>query len=257
MKSDIKNEKENMLLGFIILLLVIALCSFLYINGYIKSDNIDGDMNINTIINFDGGTDSLSKELQNLIPYVTINNKDYKTAYQDKYVTISDINNDILLTKGIYSTSKNNLSANQLIDIISNMYGNDIFIVNKSFTVNGKNYCNYENDTYTCEILEYDGILYKADRDINGISISDNKLYLEESILFYSEEIENNITNYNVYDNGLYTNIVISFTSDDVENDGLNFDEYIDKHLGRRRIDYISSFVINGNYYNWISTEVK
>ena len=54
MKSDIKNEKENILLGFIILLLVIALCSFLYINIYIKSDNIDGDMNINTIINFYG-----------------------------------------------------------------------------------------------------------------------------------------------------------------------------------------------------------
>lgn len=256
MKSDIKNEKENMLLGFIILLLVIALCSFLYINGYIKSDNIDGDMNINTIINFDGGTDSLSKELQNLIPYVTINNKDYKTAYQDKYVTISDINNDILLTKGIYSTSKNNLSANQLIDIISNMYGNDIFIVNKSFTVNGKNYCNYENDTYTCEILEYDGILYKADRDIANISIGDDKIYLTEDILFYSEEKIQNITEYKIYNNGLYETVVLTFSSNDIDEKNVTFEEYIIDNLGGLRVQYQSSFVINDDKYNWIGTVI-
>lgn len=256
MKSDIKNEKENLLIGFIALILIIAICSFLYINGYIKNENKD-NIDVNTIMNFEGGTDSLSLELQNLIPYVTINNKDYKTAYQDRLVTVNEINNDILLTKGVYSVNATNITSNQLIDIISNMYGKDIFIVNKSFTVNGKNYCNYDNDKYACETLDYDGILYKADRDINSISINDNKLYLEESILFYSEETNNNIINYNIYDNGLYSNIVLSFTSDDIKKDGLEFDEYINKHLGRRRVEYISSFVINDGYYNWISTEVK
>ncbi len=256
MKSDIKNEKENLLIGFVALILIVAICSFLYINGYIKTENKD-NLDVNTIMNFEGGTDSLSLELQNLIPYVTINNKDYKTAYQDRLVTVNEINNDILLTKGVYSVNATSITSNQLVDIISNMYGNDIFIVNKSFTVNGKNYCNYDNDKYTCETLDYDGILYKADRDINSVSINDNKIYLEESILFYSEETNNNVTLYNVYDNGLYSNIVLSFTSDDIKKDGLEYDEYINKHLGRRRVEYLSSFVINGNNYNWVSTEVK
>ena len=57
--------------------------------------------------------------------------------------------------------------------------------------------------------------------------------------------------------NGLYSNIVLSFTSDDIKKDGLEYDEYINKHLGRRRVEYLSSFVINGNNYNWVSTEVK
>ena len=235
---------------------ILLIIKMIYINGYIKTENKD-NLDVNTIMNFEGGTDSLSLELQNLIPYVTINNKDYKTAYQDRLVTVNEINNDILLTKGVYSVNTTSITSNQLVDIISNMYGNDIFIVNKSFTVNGKNYCNYDNDKYTCETLDYDGILYKADRDINSVSINDNKIYLEESILFYSEETNNNVTLYNVYDNGLYSNIVLSFTSDDIKKDGLEYDEYINKHLGRRRVEYLSSFVINGNNYNWVSTEVK
>lgn len=254
MKYDAKEGKENIILGFIIFILLLVICILLYVNNWINKDS--SDMDINTVVNFDGGTDSLSIELENLIPYVTVNNKEYKSAYQDNLVTIKDIDNKILLTKGMYSVSESKIDSNELINIVSNMYGNDKIIVNESFNVNGKNNCEYINQEYVCNILDYEGILYKADRDIENISISDDKIYLDESILFYSEESIDGVVEYKVYSNGLYEEVLLEFNSNDVNEDNLTLDEYINKHLTRRRVSYRSSFIINNDHYNWISTEI-
>lgn len=254
MKYDAKEGKENIILGFIIFILLLVICILLYVNNWINKDS--SDMDVNTVVNFDGGTDSLSLELENLIPYVTVNNKEYKSAYQDKLVTIKDIDNKILLTKGMYSVSESKIDSNELINIVSNMYGNDKIIVNESFNVNGKNNCEYINQEYVCNILDYEGILYKADRDIENISISDDKIYLDESILFYSEESIDGVVEYKVYSNGLYEEVLLEFNSNDVNEDNLTLDEYINKHLTRRRVSYRSSFVINNDHYNWVSTEI-
>ncbi len=254
MKYDAKEGKENIILGFIIFILLLVICILLYVNNWINKDS--SDMDVNTVVNFDGGTDSLSLELENLIPYVTVNNKEYKSAYQDKLVTIKDIDNKILLTKGMYSVSESKIDSNELINIVSNMYGNDKIIVNESFNVNGKNNCEYINQEYVCNILDYEGILYKADRDIENISISDDKIYLDESILFYSEESIDGVVEYKVYSNGLYEEVLLEFNSNDVNEDNLTLDEYINKHLTRRRVIYRSSFIINNDHYNWIGTEI-
>lgn len=254
MKYDAKEGKENIILGFIIFILLLVICILLYVNNWINKDS--SDMDVNTVVNFDGGTDSLSLELENLIPYVTVNNKEYKSAYQDKLVTIKDIDNKILLTKGMYSVSESKIDSNELINIVSNMYGNDKIIVNESFNVNGKNNCEYINQEYVCNILDYEGILYKADRDIENISISDDKIYLDESILFYSEESIDGVVEYKVYSNGLYEEVLLEFNSNDVNEDNLTLDEYINKHLTRRRVSYRSSFIINNDHYNWIGTEI-
>lgn len=254
MKYDAKEGKENIILGFIIFILLLVICILLYVNNWINKDS--SDIDINTVVNFDGGTDSLSLELENLIPYVTVNNKEYKSAYQDNLVTIKDIDNKILLTKGMYSVSESKIDSNELINIVSNMYGNDKIIVNESFNVNGKNNCEYINQEYVCNILDYEGILYKADRDIENISISDDKIYLDESILFYSEESIDGVVEYKVYSNGLYEEVLLEFNSNDVNEDNLTLDEYINKHLTRRRVIYRSSFIINNDHYNWIGTEI-
>ena len=254
MKYDTKEGKENIILGFIIFILLLVICILLYVNNWINKDS--SDMDVNTVVNFDGGTDSLSLELENLIPYVTVNNKEYKSAYQDKLVTIKDIDNKILLTKGMYSVSESKIDSNELINIVSNMYGNDKIIVNESFNVNGKNNCEYINQEYVCNIIDYEGILYKADRDIENISISDDKIYLDESILFYSEESIDGVVEYKVYSNGLYEEVLLEFNSNDVNEDNLTLDEYINKHLTRRRVSYRSSFIINNDHYNWIGTEI-
>lgn len=254
MKYDAKEGKENIILGFIIFILLLVICILLYVNNWINKDS--SDMDVNTVVNFDGGTDSLSLELENLIPYVTVNNKEYKSAYQDKLVTIKDIDNKILLTKGMYSVSESKIDSNELINIVSNMYGNDKIIVNESFNVNGKNNCEYIDQEYVCNIIDYEGILYKADRDIENISISDDKIYLDESILFYSEESIDGVVEYKVYSNGLYEEVLLEFNSNDVNEDNLTLDEYINKHLTRRRVIYRSSFIINNDHYNWIGTEI-
>ena len=64
MKYDAKEGKVNIILGFIILILLLVICSLLYLNNWINKED-SGGLDINTIVNFDGGTDSLSIELEN------------------------------------------------------------------------------------------------------------------------------------------------------------------------------------------------
>lgn len=252
--KDIKDAKGNILLAFAVLLLLFTICIVLY---NVNWSNKKNRMNVNTNITFDGGADSLSQELQYIIPYVTINDPKFVTAYQDKDVRISDINNDILLTKGYFNNMGSNIfDSGKLISKISNLYGSDLFIVNKNFNVNGSKACEYSDRTYTCSELDYDGILYKADRNINNINISDDKIYLTEDILFYSEEKIQNVVEYKVYTNGLYESVILTFSSNDIEKENVTFEQYIVDNLSGLRVQYQSSFVINDDEYNWIGTVI-
>ena len=251
--NDIKDAKGNILLAFAVLLLLFTVCIVIYNVNWNKKDA----MNVSTIISFDGGTDALSQELQYIIPYVTTNNPVYVTAYQDKNVTISDVNNDILLTKGYFNNMESdNFDSGELLAKISDLYGSDLFIVNKDFNVNGKNACTYSDRKYTCSENSYNGILYKANRVITNINISDSTIYLTEDILFYSEEKIQNVTEYKVYTNGLYETVVLTFTSNDIAKENVPFDEYVIDNLGGLRVQYQSSFVINDDKYNWTGTVI-
>ena len=251
--KNIKDAKGNILLAFAILLFLFTLCIVIYNVNWDKKDA----MNVSTNISFDGGTDALSQELQYIIPYVTTNNPVYVTAYQDKDVGISDVNNDILLTKGyFYNMESNTFDSGVLLSNISDLYGSDLFVVYKDFNVNGKNSCTYSNHKYSCSENSYNGILYKADRDISNINISDNNIYLTEDILFYSEEKIQNITEYKVYTNGLYETVILTFTSNDIDKENVSFDEYIVDNLRGLRVQYQSSFVINDDKYNWTGTVI-
>lgn len=251
--KDIKDAKGNILLAFAILLFLFTLCIVIYNLNWSKEEA----MNVSTNISFDGGTDALSQELQYIIPYVDVNNPAYVTAYQDKDVTIKDINNDILLTKGYFNNvGSDSFDSGELGSKISDLYGSDLFIVNKDFNVNGKNDCSYDNHKYICKENTYNGIMYKADRDIININISDNNIYLTEDILFYSEEKIQNITEYKVYTNGLYEIVILTFTSNDIDKENVSFDEYIVDNLSGLRVQYQSSFVINDDKYNWTGTVI-
>lgn len=252
MENKIKEIKGNILLAFSILLLLFTICIIIYKNNTPDKSN---NMHINTNLSFDGGTDRLSQELQYIIPYVTINNPQYLTAYQNKKVTIKDIANEILLTKGYFNNMKSNtFSIEELSAKISDLYGQNIFIINQSFNVNGKNSCIYEDFQYNCQEEANNEKLYKADREIMNVNISDSYLYLTENILFYSEETVENVTYYNVYNNGLYEKIIFSFDSNNLINENMDLTEYISNYLEDKRVLYQSSFIINNNKYNWVET---
>ena len=253
--KDIKDAKGNILLAFAILLLLFTICIVMYSINWRndKSNRMNGDTNIT----FDGGDDALSQELQYIIPYVTTNSTEYVTAYQDKEVRVSDVNNDILLTKGYFNNMESNtFDSGVLLSKISDLYGSDLFIVNKSFNVNGSNECIYSDRVYTCNKVDYNGILYKADRDISNINIGEDVIYLTEDILFYSEERIQNVTEYKVYNNGLYERVVLTFTSNDLESENVSFEQYIVDNLSGLRVQYQSSFIMNNENYNWIGTVI-
>lgn len=250
MKMSVKDVKSSVFLAFIILLLLFTICLVLY-SKWNKED-----IDVTTNIFFDGGTDSLSQELQYIIPFVTTNNKQYVTAYQKDYVTLNQVHNDILLTKGYFHHQENVFSSGILISSLNNLYGSEAFIVNKNFNVNGKNNCIYDNNVYSCTLEDYNGILYKADRDIVNVNINDNKLSLIENILFYSEETIQGVTYYRIYNNGLYETNTLTITSNDLKKANVSFDNYISNNLSDSRVTYQSDFVINENNYNWIGTGI-
>lgn len=250
MKMSVKDVKSSVFLAFIILLLLFTICLVLY-SKWNKED-----IDVTTNIFFDGGTDSLSQELQYIIPFVTTNNEQYVTAYQKDYVTLNQVHNDILLTKGYFHHQENVFSSGILISSLNNLYGSEAFIVNKNFNVNGKNNCIYDNNVYSCTLEDYNGILYKADRDIVNVNINDNKLSLIENILFYSEETIQGVTYYRIYNNGLYETNTLTITSNDLKKANVSFDNYISNNLSDSRVTYQSDFVINENNYNWIGTGI-
>ena len=252
MKKE-KNVKSYVILSFVIIILLFTICIAIYKNG--QNENL---FEVKTSFRVNNENDLFSLQLQNIIPYVTTNDTKYITAYQDRNVNISKIHNDIILTKGYFNNIKDNeFKSSVLLDKISELYGNDIFIVHKAFNVNGKDDCEYVDNTYRCNENSYDGILYKADRRIINTDIGSDFIYLTEDVLFYSEESIQNITYYNIYENGLYDKVVLSFTSNDVDKENITLSDYFAKYLDNKRVEYKSKFGINNDHYYWIGTDIE
>ena len=252
MKKE-KNVKSYVILSFFIIILLFTICIAIYKNG--QNENL---FEVKTSFRVNNENDLFSLQLQNIIPYVTTNDTKYITAYQDRNVNISKIHNDIILTKGYFNNIKDNeFKSSVLLDKISELYGNDIFIVHKAFNVNGKDDCEYVDNTYRCNENSYDGILYKADRRIINTDIGSDFIYLTEDVLFYSEESIQNITYYNIYENGLYDKVVLSFTSNDVDKENITLSDYFAKYLDNKRVEYKSKFGINNDHYYWIGTDIE
>lgn len=252
MKKE-NNVKSYVILSFVIIILLFTICIAMYKNG--QNEDL---FEVKTSFRVNNENDLFSLQLQNIIPYVTTNDAKYITAYQDRNVNISKIHNDIILTKGYFNNIKDNeFKSSVLLDKISELYGNDIFIVHKAFNVNGKDNCEYVDNTYRCNENSYDGILYKADRKIINTDIGSDFIYLTEDVLFYSEESIQNITYYNIYENGLYDKVVLSFTSNDVDKENITLSDYFAKYLDNKRVEYKSKFGINNDHYYWIGTDIE
>ena len=252
MKKE-NNVKSYVILSFAIIILLFTICIAMYKNG--QNEDL---FEVKTSFRVNNENDLFSLQLQNIIPYVTTNDTKYITAYQDRNVNISKIHNDIILTKGYFNNIKDNeFKSSVLLGKISELYGNDIFIVHKAFNVNGKDNCEYVDNTYRCNENSYDGILYKADRKIINTDIGSDFIYLTEDVLFYSEESIQNITYYNIYENGLYDKVVLSFTSNDVDKENITLSDYFAKYLDNKRVEYKSKFGINNDHYYWIGTDIE
>lgn len=252
MKKE-NNVKSYVILSFVIIILLFTICIAIYKNG--QNEDL---FEVKTSFRVNNENDLFSLQLQNIIPYVTTNDTKYITAYQDRNVNISKIHNDIILTKGYFNNIKDNeFKSSVLLDKISELYGNDIFIVHKAFNVNGKDNCEYVDNTYRCNENSYGGILYKADRKIINTDIGNDFIYLTEDVLFYSEESIQNITYYNIYENGLYDKVVLSFTSNDVDKENITLSDYFAKYLDNKRVEYKSKFGINNDHYYWIGTDIE
>lgn len=249
-KESFEDVKSNVILIIAIMVFLFTFCFVMY-TGILD----DGKMDINTSYEINTGNSSISKKLQNIIPYIGLVDTSYKTAYQDSLSTIESISNSVYLAKAYLNSGYND--EKRLLNQLNNMYGDSIFIVNESFYVNGSEYCkfNSEEREYDCGKIKNNDKKYLANREITNINISGDNYYLTENIIFYSSEIVGDEFGYEIYSDGTYNSVIDRFTSNDVELANITFDEYLRNNYKENSNIYRSKFVVNNSNYNWINTE--
>ncbi|MEG0794739.1 MAG: hypothetical protein RSG95_02975 [Bacilli bacterium] len=252
-KKDLEDIKYDIKIVLTILVFLFFVCFILYSGMFKKPDNI----NVNTNIEYSGGNDIISYQLQNIIPYVETVDSSFTGAYSKNITTLENINNDIFLTMAYLNSP--DLSRGHFIKTLNEMYGNKLFIINKPFNVTGSFTCLYDNykNIYECNKKENKNKLYKANRILENVSISNNSYYLTEHILFFTEFTLNNVVYYEVFSDGSFKKPISSFNTTDLKKENTNFVNYINKYYNDSRVKYISEFILNESSFNWISTEKK
>ncbi len=249
MEKKYVQVKNNIVLILSIMMFMFTLCFVLY-----SAMNKDNNMNINTSIELEDGNDVISQNLQSVIPTSIKVDKSINTAYQNNVVTYKEIDNDIYLLKA-YKLS-NNYSYKDMNSILKKLYGNNLFIINNSFNVNGTDKCVYDNllKIYNCKTVDYTGILYNTYRKILGVSINNNDYYLNESVVFYSIDNTDKDIKYSIYTDSTYSSLVNSFTASEITQD-TTIEEYIEANYINNANLYRSKFLLVKNNYQWINTE--
>ncbi len=219
--------------------LIFAIMAFLFTYCYVMYTKLDSNEGSRIII--DGGNDLISNRLQAIIPFSSSHNI-YLNAYQNGKVTISDIDNDVLLMKAYENSENKNLA--EFKEILERLYGNNIFLINRDFTYDD-NYCTYNNEKleYSCEKKANNDPIYNVYRKINKLDIVGNDYTLEEKVIFYKDD-NGKIT---IYTDNTYKNEITT-----LENS--NLEEYY-KNNKDKFITYKSKFKVNNSSYEWLSTE--
>lgn len=231
---------------------VLAIMVFLFTYCYVMYTGLGNNNAMHTNVELIGGNDVISRRLQEIIPYTPKIDAKMVTAYQDKKIINTDIDNDILLMKA-YETVENKTYMN-FNKVLERLYGTNLFLVNKNFNPTGKISCEYDNNTmkYTCTEEEYTGIIYDCARLINKLNINDNDYFLTEDIIFYSQEVSDGEILYKIYKDASYTEVVASFVEDNIN---MDIKQYLMNKYSIYINTYKSSFTVNNSTYRWLSTE--
>jgi len=249
-EKEYEKAKLNILIVMVIMALMTTFC-FVFYTGVVNKN----DLEVNTNLEFLGGSDTLSKRLQETIPYVTLIDKNIKTAYQNTITNINSIDNDVYLTKAYNYTQSTDIG--QMMKILSNLYGSSLFIVHKNFYVNGIDKCIYNDElqNYECQTSNYKEKIYHTLRTVENLIIENDTYYLSENIIFYSIETINNIKHYTVYKDYKYEEEIDDFTNLDLEKENIKFDVFIKEKYKNNINKYRSKFSLENVNYIWNYTE--
>ena len=241
--------KNNIVVILIFMIFLFTLCFVLY------SARNKNEMDINTSIELDNGQDVISQNLQSIIPTSEKIDKNIRTAYQTKIATYREIDNDVFLMKAYKLAS--NYSYKDMYNILKKIYGNNLFIINNSFNVNGIDKCNYDSalKIYKCKSVEYKGTTYGTYRKVERVNISNNNYYLTEKVVFYSTNNINDEIKYSVYTDSTYSDAIVNFTNNDFNTKDIGVEEYIAQNYYGNANIYRSKFILIKNNYQWVNTE--
>lgn len=243
MKKELNKVKKNILFIFAIMLFLFIFCFLFYTK---IGRNL---VNFSPNVEIKGGTDKISQRLAEIIPFWPVSDLEYTVAYQMGKTTNNEIHNDIFLRLAYENTDIK--SQKRFNEIISRLYGGNLFIINKNFNVDGSLDCQYMENSlnYECLNKTYFGKIYSVARENEKLNIANNEYFLQEKVIFYTVEGKN----YTIYSDADYKQVIANFTADDIKN--LTPHDYIMGKYNANSQQYLSKFTIHNNTYRWVSTE--
>ncbi len=297
-KEPIKIRLSTVILLFIILILIIAIIVIVFyyqnkinndtnlIENKITKNNtqINSNKSLDKESNVDKSNDTNEKEIkkidtndeliQKLYSYIpAIEYKIQKNAYQDKKITINELQNDFILSVAFTKLSLKNedkkkisdeynvdsgwysFDANILQNKVKELYGENVNIPNQTFDDGAGVVCSYSNGEYMYSVGGGSNeSLMPVSKIVEAYSQNDEIYIITKNTTFVSNA-ENE-------KGSLYTDSTLANKIKDYQDekyiamDGNKIAEDIIKNDEKIMINYKHTFKkdTNGNYY-WVSTE--
>lgn len=297
-KEPIKIRLSTVILLFIILILIIAIIVIVFyyqnkinndtnlIENKITKNNtqINSNKSLDKESNVDKSNDTNEKKIkkidtndeliQKLYSYIpAIEYKIQKNAYQDKKITINELQNDFILSVAFTKLSLKNedkkkisdeynvdsgwysFDANILQNKVKELYGENVNIPNQTFDDGAGVVCSYSNGEYMYSVGGGSNeSLMPVSKIVEAYSQNDEIYIITKNTTFVSNA-ENE-------KGSLYTDSTLANKIKDYQDekyiamDGNKIAEYIIKNDEKIMINYKHTFKkdTNGNYY-WVSTE--
>lgn len=297
-KEPIKIRLSTVILLFIILILIIAIIVIVFyyqnkinndtnlIENKITKNNtqINSNKSLDKESNVDKSNDTNEKEIkkidtndeliQKLYSYIpAIEYKIQKNAYQDKKITINELQNDFILSVAFTKLSLKNedkkkisdeynvdsgwysFDANILQNKVKELYGKNVNIPNQTFDDGAGVVCSYSNGEY----------MYSVGGGSNESLIPVSKIveaYSQNDEIYIITKNTTFVSNAENEKGSLYTDSTLANKIKDYQDekyiamDGNKIAEDIIKNDEKIMINYKHTFKkdTNGNYY-WVSTE--
>ena len=297
-KEQIKIRLSTVILLFIILILIIAIIVIVFyyqnkinndtnlIENKITKNNtqINSNKSLDKESNVDKSNDTNEKEIkkidtndeliQKLYSYIpAIEYKIQKNAYQDKKITINELQNDFILSVAFTKLSLKNedkkkisdeynvdsgwysFDANILQNKVKELYGENVNIPNQTFDDGAGAVCSYSNGEY----------MYSVGGGSNESLMPVSKIvetYSQNDEIYIITKNTTFVSNAENEKGSLYTDSTLANKIKDYQDekyiamDGNKIAEDIIKNDEKIMINYKHTFKkdTNGNYY-WVSTE--
>lgn len=203
-------------------------------------------------------------DIKKIYQYIPDLNSNYVrlNAYQNKKITLSDLDNSYLLAYAVSNLELSNMDKKPFDDMelgsdwyiydatllqnkVQEMYGKNL--TNESYIIEFGEKCEYVNNNYQCGLGGSSSEFMSSIRYITNVYADSENLYIEDKYMV--EIIKDDVDA--LYEDSTKTKLIVTLDEDSLENFGTISQKYDSK---MKKYKHTFKKNENGSYY-WYSTE--